>query len=336
MDGGTGTTQPAAAELPAYEVGGWLIEHQRVHRQGNSSLDTYQGLLADEIVVPQSAMDDDNPEAAVRAATRFAEMMENQALLLPGEFAQEASWCFYVSDYLTQVKAGGHGQYFVNRGGDEIALRCCAFGLKSMLADPHLDLFNQFVRLQTSAPKVAQPVPKAPRTKSAAPPIADLHPSSPAIYPTEPLVPRQKTWLRSLRKLNVVPDAEFNANLQRVAAVNPLAHQRKSERQGQRTQLPDTHPAFRVAKALCEAGGLRFMDVRLSGFTPLRGLWREGPDCMAYAFRVDTDHGWRAALFFPGAGMMKRFTAALVDVGHEPVATLTLTRAEYEGIVPEP
>jgi hypothetical protein len=34
--------------------------------------------------------------------------------------------------------------------------------------------------------------------------------------------------------------------------------------------------------------------------------------------------------------MMKRFTAALVDIGHEPVATLTLTRAEYEGIVPEP
>jgi hypothetical protein len=335
LDGGTGTTQPAAVELPAHEVGGWLIEHQRVNRQGSSPLDTFQGLIADEIVVPESAMNDANPQAAVQAATRFAEMMENQALLLPGEFAQEASWCFYVSDYVSQVKAGGHGQYFVNRAVDEIALRCCGLGLKSMLADPHLELFNQFVRLQTSAPKTALQAAKDGGYKSVAAAIGDLDGRFADIEAKEPLAPRQKIWLRSLRKLKVVPDAEYHANLNRVAAANRLAYPRRNERQGQRTQLPDTHGAFQIARSLCESAGLRVLDVRVSGFTPVRGLWRAGPDCMGYAFRVDTDRGWRAAVFFPSGGLVKRVSAALLDGGHAPLALLTLTRAQYDEIVPE-
>ncbi|MFT3726960.1 MAG: hypothetical protein QM759_03960 [Terricaulis sp.] len=334
MDGGTGTaTQPAAAALPAYEVGGWLIEHQRVHRHGASPLDTYQGMLADEIVIAQSAMDDANPEAAVNAAMRFADILEKQAQFLPGEYAQEATWCFYVNDYLTQVKRGGHGYYFVTRGGDEIALRCCAFGLKSMLADPHLDLFNQFVRLQTSAPKIAAQVAKDAGYKSATAAIRDLDRCFAEVEAKEPLFERQKIWLKSLRKLKVVADAEYNANLNRISALNRLLQQRSCERQNARPSV-QADPALQVVQELCSAAGLRLLDLKLSGFTPLRGLWTQAPETTAYAYRVDTDHGWRAAVFYVAGGLSKRHTAALIDMGHEPVTTRTIARADYGAIVP--
>lgn len=334
MDGGTGTAQPAAAEVPAHEVGGWLIEYQRVRRQGGSPLDTYQGLIADQIVVMQSAMDDANPEAAVNAATRFADILERQAFFLPGEYAQEASWSFYVSDYLTQVKQGGHGYYFVTRGGDEVALRCCAFGLKSMLADPHLELFNQFVRLQTSSPKIAQQIAKDAGYKSTSAAIRDLDRRFAEIEAKESLVARQKIWLKSLRKLLVVPDAEYNANLNRLAASNRLMQARSSERKSQQPQVQTSEPVLRVAKELCSTAGLRLLDIKLSGFTPLRGLWADGADTMAYAYRVDTEHGWRAATFFIEGGLGKRHAAALIDIGHAPAAMLTMTRAEFDQIVP--
>ena len=74
--------------------------------------------------------------------------------------------------------------------------------------------------------------------------------------------------------------------------------------------------------------------ISAAGFTPLRGVWKEGPDAMAYAFRVDTDQGWRAALLFPDGGLLKRYGAALVAHGHEPASTLTLSRATFDEIVP--
>lgn len=304
-----------------------------MHRLGGSPLDTYQGMLADEIVVPQSAMDDKNPDAAVNAATRFVDVLEKQAHFLPGEYAQEASWCFFVSDYVTQVQRGGHGYYFVIRGGDEIALRCCAFGLKSMLADPHLDLFNQFVRLQTSAPKVAAQVAKDAGYKSTSAAIRDLDRRFAEIEAKESLVARQKIWLNSLRKLKVVPDAEYNANINRIAAANQLMHARGGERQ-QHTQPLTNDAALSVVQGLCTVAGLRLIDLKLSGFTPLRGVWASGPDTMAYAYRVDTDHGWRAATFYVATGLTKKYIAALIDLGHEPVTTQTLSRAAYDEIVP--
>jgi hypothetical protein len=335
VDGGTGAKQPPPpAELPVYEVGGWLIEHQRVRLQGGAALETYQGLIADEIVMPQSAMDAADPAAAVDAAVRFADVMENQALFLPGEFAQEASWCFYVNDYLRQVNAGGHGQYFVNRGGDEIALRCCAFGLKSMIADPHLDLFNLFVRVQTSAPKAARRIAKEAGYNSPAAAIRDFDKRFAAIEAKEQLVPRQKTWLKSLRKLKVVPDAEVRDNLQRLASANRLLHARKNERDSRRAELEQSDPAYRVAAALCAAAGLRFIDLHASGFAPLRSVWTDGPDRTAYAFRVDTDRGARAALLYSDGGFSKRYRAVLLEDAGAPLTAQTLSRGAYDEIVP--
>jgi len=299
-------------------------------------METYQGLIADEIVIPQSAWESADPKAAIAAAVRFAEVMENQALMLPGEFAQEASWCFYVNDYLAQVRAGGHGLYFVDRGGDELALRCCAFGLKSMLADPHLDLFNLFVRVQTSAPKIAQRVARDAGYKNISAALRDLDKRFAEIEAKEPLAPRQKTWLQSLRKLRVTPDAEYQDYLRRLAMANGLMNERRNEPARARSGPDASDAAQRVAASLCEAAGLRLIAVRASGATPLRAVWKQGPDRDAFALRVETDRGPRAALVFADGGLTKRTRAVLLEEGGggQPAATVQLERAAYDEIAP--
>ena len=335
MDGGSGNSPATQTELPSFEVGGWLIDYQRARCDGGSPLDTYQGLVADEIVIPESAWQSKDPGAAVAATVRFADIMQNQAMFLPGEFAQEASWCFYLNDYLGQVNAGGHGQYFVNRGDDEVALKCSALGMKSMLADPHLALFNLFMRVQRGSDKAAQKAAKDAGYKNSAAAIRDFDNRFADVDAKESLMERQKTWLNSLRKLKVVPDAEYRTTLERLASSNGLMQARRAEVEARQAGLETTDPVHRIAKALCEAANLRFAGLHPRGFAPARSIWKDAPDRTAYAMRVDTDQGPRAALFYADGGLLKRYRAALIEDGRAaPAATLTLSRAEHDEIVP--
>ena len=134
----------------------WLVEYQRMNCSATSPLTTFQGVLCDEIVLPQSAADDADPARLVLACDAWAEALMNQAMFLPGEFAQEVLSSYYARDYFTQISAGGHAQYFANRGNDEIAIRCAGAGLKSMLADPHHELFNLLVRVKRAKPSAAR------------------------------------------------------------------------------------------------------------------------------------------------------------------------------------
>jgi hypothetical protein len=335
LDGASGNTEPTTTELPSFEVGGWLIDYQRARCEGGSPLDTYQGVVADEIVIPESAWTSKDPAAAVRATVQFADIMQNQAMFLPGEFAQEASWCFYLNDYLGQVSTGGHGQYFVNRGDDEIALKCSALGMKSMLADPHLALFNLFMRVRRGDQKIAEQAAKKAGYKSAGAAIRDFDNRFAEVDAKEQLMERQKRWLNSLRKLKVVPDAEYKTTLERLASSNGLMHARRSELERRRAGSEVSDPVHRLAKALCEAANLRFAGLHPSGFAPARTIWKDAPDRTAYAMRVDTDRGPRAAIVYADGTLMKRYRAALIEDGNEgPAATLTLSRAEHDEIVP--
>jgi hypothetical protein len=317
------------------ERGGWLADYQRTRASGVTATETFQGVLADEIVLPQSAVDSADPAAMVNATLSFADTMQNQAFYLPGEYAQEAAWCFYVNDYLTQATQGGHVQYFANRGEDELALRCCAFGLKSMIADPHLELFNLFVQLQTSEPKAAKKAALKAGYRSAVEAARDLDRKFAAIEQEEPLLPRQKIWLKSLRKLRVVPDGDWQQNLAQLANSNPLRQQRRQEADRIRAEHGSTDPAFLNVKALCEQAGLGFRDLRATGFAPMRTVWPEGPKRHAYGFRAETDAGARMALFYAEGMFAKRYLAVLMEQGGAlPLGSLSLARAEFDQIVP--
>src|SRR5690349_19697847 len=156
------------------EPGGWLAEHQRAHCRGDSALATFQGLIADEIVLPQSAADARDPKVLVEAANAWAEAMQKQASFIAGEYAPEAVWGFFAHDYVTDALAHGHAHYFLMRGGDEVALECCGLALKSMVADPHFELFRFMVRLKRADAKSAKKIAAQKGYRSAAAAFADL------------------------------------------------------------------------------------------------------------------------------------------------------------------
>ena len=314
----------------------WIVQYQRAQCAGNSPLTTFQGLICDEIVLPQSAADHNDPAQLVLATDAWVEALMNQAHLLPGEFAQEALWSYYARDYLNQTSAGGHNQYFSNRGGDEIALRCAQAGLKSMLADPHLALFNLLVRLKRAKPSAARKIAADADYRSVKAALKDLDRRLGELETKEPLTARHKTWLKSLRKVKIAPDAEMTGHLQRVAQGNPLFPRRKMEAERVRAEQLRASPQFRAVKALCDMAGLTITNFRSLGFAPMRSVWPDGPDTRAYVFRADTDKGARVAMFYREGRLFRRYLSVLVvQGGGLPVGSQMLSEADYAQIVPQ-
>lgn len=326
------TTEKTADE--AEQPVPWIVQYQRVQCDGASPLTTFQGMLSDEIVLPQSAADHPDPEQLVLATDAWADALMNQAFFLPGEFAQEALMSYYARDYLVQARAGGHAQYYANRSNDEIAIKAAAAGLKSMLADLHLDLFNLMMRLQRARPADARKIAADKGYRSAKAALKDLDKKFAEVEAQEPLTPRHRTWLKSLRKLKIVPDAEMNGHLQRVAKANRLIARRKMEADRVRAERLRAEPSFRAVKALCDAAGLTITGLRNIGVAPAHSAWPEGPNLNAHIFRADTDKGPRAALFYRQGALFKRYVSVLVEQGGSvPAASLALTKADYEDIV---
>ena len=333
-EGNIGEARVAPA-IEAPEPGGWLAEYQRAHCMGASPLKTYQGLLVDEIVLPESAAAHVDPLQLVLACNAWVEALQDQALFIAGEFAPEALSSFYVHDYLTQAKAGGHAQYFAARGGDDLALRCCAAGLKSMIADPHLELFDTMIRLRRGRRKNVRKLMAERRYRNMAAAWRDLDKKLAELEEEEPLTPRHKTWLKSLRKLKIAPDVEMSQQLNRVAAFNRLYQHRRQETAQLRAEHERDDPTYRAARTLCDMAGLRFAGLHTGAFAPMRASWPEGPDRAGFAIRVDTDRGPRAALFYIEGGFFKKRLAVLIEHGNPlPVGSLTLSAGEYAEIVP--
>ena len=328
-------TEPPPVEAIEQPVP-WIVQYQRAQCSGSTPMTTFQGLICDEIVLPQSAADHNDPAELVLAADAWVDALTNQALFLPGEFAQEALWSQYARDYLMQVNSGGHAQYFANRGADEVALRSAQAGLKSMLADPHLELFNLQLRLKRSKPAVARRIAADHNYRSVKAALKDLDKRFAEIEVREPLTARHKTWLKSLRKVKIAPDAEMTSHLQRVAQVNQLLPRRKMEADRVRAETLRASPEFRAVKALCDMAGLTISNFRPMGFAPMRSVWPEGPNVRACIFRAETDKGPRAAAFYREGGIFKRYLSVLVEQGGGlPLGSLSLSEAEYAQIVPK-
>ena len=201
---------------------------------------------------------------------------------------------------------GGHAHYFTVRGGDEVALECCGSALKSMLADPHFDLFDLMVRLKRADAKGAKKLAAQKGYRSAAAASRDLDRRLVALEQKEPLMSRHKTWLKSLRKLKLVPDAEMAQHLERLAALNPLRGGVSKRTARVRADEMQRDPAFAAISSLCDMAGLRFSDFSRSGPIEMRSIWPEGPKRSGYAYRVDTQRGPRAAVFYVHGGFFKR------------------------------
>ncbi len=316
------------------EPGGWLAEFQRGRATGGSPLATYQGLLGDEIVLPQTVLEHADPAQMVMASCAWTEALLEQVLFVHGEFAPESSFGYFAHDYLVQASSGGHARYFQRRGKDELALKCAAQGLKSMLAAPHLELFNLNVRLHRLPPPGARKlaVQKGYRDVKAA--LKDLDKRLAELEAREPLTPRHKTWLKSLRKVQFVPDADMTKHLARMAKLNALRDQRKDEADRLRVEREAIDPTFVAARVLCDMAGLRFVGLRPLGTARLRDVWTEGPDGQGFAFRIETDKGPKAALFYIEGALFKKRLGVLIEQGNPlPLGSLSPSEAEFNAIV---
>lgn len=323
------------SETATLEPGGFLAELQRARCDGATAVTTFQGLVADEILVPQSVIEGGDAATIVGSVNAFTQTMLDQALFIAGEFAPEALWSFCAHDYVTQARDGGHAMYFTNRGGDEFMLRSASAGLKSMVADPHYELFTTMVRLKSLPPRAQRKLLQQKRWRSVEAAMRDLDKQLAALEESEPLVQRQRTWLRSLRKLKVVPDAEMGARVRELAALNHLADRRRVETDRARAEHEKSDPAHQSVKALCEMAGLRFVRLRESGLAQMRAIWADGPDRKTFAYRVETDRGLRVAAFYKEGGLFKRYLAVLLEQNTTlPLGSLTLTRAEFDRIAP--
>src|SRR5262245_39504537 len=124
----------------------WLAAKQRVERKGKSALETFQGLIAAAIVVPQPALEGAAEDVALANAV-FVNAMLEKAALQPGEFAPQAFYSHSADYYLAQVLNGGHGQYAHNSKWNETVVRAAAFGLSAMGAAGHLAILQRFAAI---------------------------------------------------------------------------------------------------------------------------------------------------------------------------------------------
>lgn len=313
----------------------WLAAYQRARCSGATALATFQGLLSDEIVLPVSAVENADPAQLVLATKAFTEALVNQAQLVPGEFAVEAFTSFHAHDYVALASACGHAYYFTKRGKDQTALLCARAGLKSMLADPHLALFDLMLRLQESDAKDSRRFAKEAGYKDARAALRDLDNRLAAIEGSEPLMPRHKAWLKSLRKLVIVADGDVAAHVERIGAANVLRERRGEEVARLRAEFERDDPAHAATRALCEMAGLRFLGLRDVGFVAMRAVWPEGPGQRAFRIDVETDRGPMPALFYVEGGVFKRRLAVLIEEGGAlPLGSLSVSQADYETITP--
>ncbi|HRK64178.1 MAG TPA: hypothetical protein PLN53_07260 [Terricaulis sp.] len=321
------------SELGVSEPGGFLAELQRTRCKGDSALTTYQGMRFDEIIVPKSA--DDAAEDFVDAVNEYAALMQDELHFLPGEFAAEASCSYYAHTYVTQAAAGGHAEYWANRSDDVVAIRCAAQGLKSMLADPYHDVFVTMTRLMNADQKTVRRLLKQKRWRNVEAGLRALDDKLKDLVATEPLAPRQRTWLKSLRKLRIIGDHETGTYRSAFETANPLRARRHAERDRLRAEREKSDPTYRTVRALCDMGRMRFMDLGDGSAGPMRAIWPEGPNRRGYVRRVLTNQGDRAAVFYREGGLFKTYLAVLLEEGGAlPLGSLTLTREEYETIVP--
>jgi hypothetical protein len=149
-------------------------------------------------------------------------------------------------------------------------------------------------------------------------------------------MPRHKMWLRSLRKVHLVADDEVNQHIARVTALNPLRAQRKDESDRLRASQQRADPAYRSVTALCEMAGLRLTVLGGGGFAEMRTIWPEGPARSGFAYRVETDRGPRAAVFYVEGGFFRRRLAVLIERGAPlPVGSLSVATSDFAAIVPK-
>lgn len=308
----------------------WLAAKQRVERKGKTALETFQGLIAPAIVVPQAAVDG-AAEGLVQANVDFVNAMLEKSALLPGEFSPQAFYSHYADYYLAQVLNGGHGQYARNSKWNETIVRAAAFGLHAMGATGQLAILERFAAIMNGKDrKRARLIIEGGGFGKLDPGVEALDEEFYALQTSTPLAPLNAAWLKSLPQLTPVPNAEYAVALERIAAANPLRTARQAESRRKAAAMMAHHPLYSTVMKLCAKGGVAY-----DGLTAGVALSHDRPHYWSWG--VKTNIGVCYAVFREQKRLFGRmYDVLLVSRGPKKVLTaMKISRRAYEGIVPK-
>ncbi len=162
---------------------------------------------AENVILPRSAMEADDPYAPVQAVVDFINFQTNTGLYKSDELPAKAMMAYYCDYYLAQVNNGGHAQFIHNfQGAAEAVFRDVPAGLSAMGATGHAAIFADML----DAVRVDR--------------AEDVERLDGVFYELEkhnPLTPMNAAWIRDWPELRVVDDERLTEALQGFAKMNP-------------------------------------------------------------------------------------------------------------------
>ncbi|WP_425101747.1 DMP19 family protein [Tropicibacter sp. S64] len=178
------------------------------------------------IIVPQSAMDAlPDPAPLVQAVVNYVNHMQSKGRYKRGELPEAALQAFHTDFYLAQVNNGGHAQFVHNAFSIiDLTLDDVTKGLKAMGAQDYLILARAAQKWVQENPEEAKQ--QTGFTGGIAPALKRLDRPFYQLDRKTPLQGFIASWIAAHPALQVVPDAELGAELQKLADANPEGKRR--------------------------------------------------------------------------------------------------------------
>lgn len=320
----------------------WLHDAARDRRAG-PGLGKVRELFLHEILVSDSALSSLETRDLVTSNVAFVNWATNDAVLIPGEFPQEALWSYHADAYLSEVNNGGHGQFVANSRWDTVSVGACERGLRAIGALAYAAIFaglKAFIEADDArAIAVAEAGGFGPKEAG----IRELDDQFFELGGTERVVEQNAAWLRTLPQLRPLDDQALAAQMERIAASNKLRDQREKEWRAYRRKEWMKDPVFQIADRLCKKVGIKIESIDgppslIAGV--IYGLASERYVCNvpitvsgvkgAQSVRSDV-----VIVFVESYGFLKQPVAALSNLmAKQPARVLAITRREYDAFVP--
>lgn len=247
-----------------------------------------------EILVQQSAVDDEDPSVLVYNIVQFVNALAEQGAFNSDELPLNALRCYHVDYYLAQVANGGHGQFVGNSGWDEMTIRNISDGLRAMDAGPYVEIFDDLRKFIDSNPDQAAQVAAGRGFGDQVPAIEALDDRFLAGDCHKTITPANARWVRGLPELRVVPDSEFADAMYALCTSNPLREKRLSERKNAALESALTDPLRVAAGLLCTQA--RTLPITGYGGGDPSAVSPDGRQGMGW--HISTPHGRRVVFMF--------------------------------------
>jgi hypothetical protein len=247
------------------------------------------------ILVRESAYNSATPHDLVFEIVNFFRFATGTAQYERSELSPNALRSHYVTQYEGQVKNGGHGQYAGNSNGERVYLTSVQEGLEAM-GHPLAATHRKMLDLAGSNPARMSEIANNGGFGNADPMEKTLDDEFFAGDRSTPIMVLHNAWLKTLPELRVVPDAEFKAAKERLAAANVAAAERARQRAAEQAAQDAKDPLKQALIYLCEKAPGGYVFERWIGGLPGMDI---GDGIKVTRFVFVSNRGMCSALFHP-------------------------------------